>query len=64
MDVLFTRKEVRGYQWFGSRVLHGRGGEDILMNTKYSLPSKRRDIEESHQHVLFPNLPSFICKGF
>jgi len=29
MDVLFTRKEVRGYQWFGSRVFQGRGGEDI-----------------------------------
>jgi len=40
MDVLFTRKEVREYQWFGSSVLQGRGGEDILVNSKYSLPSK------------------------
>jgi len=40
MDVRFTRKKMRGYQWFGSRVLEGRRGEDIPLNSKYSLPSK------------------------
>jgi len=40
MDVLFTRKEVRGYQWFGSRILQGRRGEDIPMKSKYPLASK------------------------
>jgi len=40
MDVLFTGKEVRGYQLFGSRVVWGSEGEDIPMNSKYLLPSK------------------------
>jgi len=40
MDVLLTRKEVRRYQWFGFRVLQGRGGNDIPVNIKYHFPSK------------------------
>jgi len=28
MDVLFIRKEVKGYQWFRSRILQEREGED------------------------------------
>jgi len=31
---------VKGYHWFGSKVLQGRGGEDIPVNSKYPLPSK------------------------
>ena len=42
MDVLFTRKEVRKYHLFGSRVLQGRGGEDITVNNKYLLPLMKR----------------------
>jgi len=40
INVLFTRKEVKGYSWFESRVLQRRGGEDIPVNSKYPLPSK------------------------
>jgi len=40
IDVLFTRKEVREYHWFESKVLQGRGREDIPVNSKYLLPSK------------------------
>jgi len=41
MDVLFTRKEVREYQ--GSRILQGREGEDIPMNSKYPLLSPQNE---------------------
>jgi len=34
MDVLFIRKERREYPWFGFRVLQGREGEDIRVNSK------------------------------
>jgi len=40
MDVLFKRKDVSGYPWFGSRDVQGSEGEDIHVNNKYLLPSK------------------------
>jgi len=40
MDVLFKRKDVSGYPWFGSRDVQGSEGEDIPVNSKYHLPSK------------------------
>jgi len=40
MDVLFKRKDVSGYPWFGSRDVQGSEGEDIPVNSKYPLPSK------------------------
>jgi len=40
MDVLFKRKDMSGYPWFGSRDVQGSEGEDIPVNSKYPLPSK------------------------
>jgi len=40
MNVLFKRKNVSGYPWFGLRDVQGSEGEDIPVNSKYSLPSK------------------------
>jgi len=40
MDVLFKRKDVSGYPWFGSRDVQGSEREDIPVNSKYPLPSK------------------------
>jgi len=60
MDVLFKRKDVSGYPWFGSRDVQGSEGKDIPVKSKYLLPSKLRDVEgKPCQHPLFPNLPSF-----
>ncbi|XP_068484772.1 receptor-like protein kinase FERONIA [Phaseolus vulgaris] len=33
MDVLFKRKDVNEYSWFGSRDVQGSGGEDIPVNS-------------------------------
>jgi len=40
INVLFKRKDVSGYPWFGSRDVQGSEGEDILVNSKYPLPPK------------------------
>jgi len=40
MDVLFKRKDVSGYPWFGSRDVQESEGEDIPVDSKYPLPSK------------------------
>jgi len=40
IDVLFKRKDVSGYLWFGSRDVQESEGEDIPVNSKYPLLSK------------------------
>jgi len=40
MNVLFKRKDVSGYPWFESRDVQESERKDILVNSKYSLPSK------------------------
>jgi len=40
MDVMFKRKDVSRYLWFGSRDVQGSEGEDIPGNSKYPLPSR------------------------
>jgi len=40
MDVLFKRKDVSEYPWFGLRDVYGSERKDIHVNSKYHLSSK------------------------
>jgi len=63
MDVLFTRKEVRGYQWFGSRILQERG-EDIPVNSKYTPLKMKRCREKTTSACAIYEFTLIHLQGF